>query len=155
MLWKTRSVGPRTFIVPVRKQIFQNLKEWIGKLLAIPGIEDSLEQCLKSPDVSMPESTQDFWDSPIFDQFPGPDGQPFMRQQSDISGSPDLRLLMSLGYDSFNPFHMKRSGGSASSTALYMVLLVLPEHLRYRKEYMFLVTVLRGHPNDAQINHTL
>ncbi|KAJ3762559.1 hypothetical protein EV360DRAFT_79172 [Lentinula raphanica] len=152
-LWKTRSVGARTFIVPVQKQIFQSLKEWIGKLLAIPGIENSLEEYLSQRNAT--GSAQDFWDSPTFQDFLGPDGMPFMRQQSDISGSPDLRLLMSLGYDSFNPFHMKRSGGSASSTALYMVLLVLPEHLRYRKEYMFLVTVMRGHPNEAQINHTL
>ncbi|KAJ3716826.1 hypothetical protein C8R42DRAFT_724475 [Lentinula raphanica] len=152
-LWKTRSAGPSAFVVPIRKQVFQNLNKWIGRLLAIPGIENSLEECLNRPSTSGP--AQDFWDSPTFEDFPGPDGQPFMREKSGISGSPDLRLMMSLGYDSFNPFHMKRSGGSASSTALYMVLLVLPEHLRYRKEYMFLVTVMRGHPNEAQINYTL
>ncbi|KAJ3710727.1 hypothetical protein C8R42DRAFT_596710, partial [Lentinula raphanica] len=129
-------------IVPVQKQTFQNLREWIGKLLAIPGIEDSLEECLNRNHTPTSGPAQDFWDSPVFRDFAGPDGMPFMRQQTDISGSPELRLLMSLGYDSFNPFHMKRSGGSASSTALYMVLLILPEHLRYRKEYMFLVTVM-------------
>ncbi|KAJ3836789.1 hypothetical protein F5878DRAFT_662668 [Lentinula raphanica] len=154
-LWKPRSVGSRMVIVPVQKQTFQNLREWIGKLLAIPGIEDSLEECLNRNHTPTLGPAQDFWDSPIFRDFAGPDGMPFMRQRTDISGSTELRLLMSLGYDSFNPFHMKRSGGSASSTALYMVLLVLPEHLRYRKEYMFLVTVMRGHPTEAQVNHSL
>ncbi|KAJ3858640.1 hypothetical protein EV359DRAFT_26223, partial [Lentinula novae-zelandiae] len=36
-----------------------------------------------------------------------------------------------------------------------MVLLSLPEHLRYRQEYIFLVTVIPGKPSKHQINHTL
>ncbi|KAJ3928294.1 MAG: hypothetical protein NXY57DRAFT_1041744 [Lentinula lateritia] len=130
-LWKTRSIGPKKVIVPVQKQVFHNLKDWIGRLLAIP------------------ESIGDFTESRIFREFLGRDGQPFMRTHVGISGSPELRLLMSLGFDSFNPFHIKASG-SVSSTAMYMVLLNLPEHLRYRQEYMFLVTVMPGHPNEDQ-----
>lgn len=153
ILWKTRSLGPRTFLVPAWKQVFQNLKDWIGKLLAVPGVEESLTECLRRNVMS--DAAQDFWDSPIFKEFRGPDGELFMKEHFDISGSPELRLIMSLGFDSFNPFHMKASGGLVSSTAMYMVLLNLPEHLRYHQEYMFLVTVMHGHPNEDQVNHTL
>ncbi|KAJ3927316.1 MAG: hypothetical protein NXY57DRAFT_904178, partial [Lentinula lateritia] len=124
--------------VPVQKQVFHNLKDWIEWLLAIPGIE-TLLTAHPNPTTSS-ENIGDFTESQIFREFLGRDGQPFMRTHIGISGSPELQLLMSLGFDSFNPFHIKASG-SVSSTAMYMVLLNLPEHLRYCQEYTFLVTV--------------
>ncbi|KAJ3803491.1 hypothetical protein F5876DRAFT_9236, partial [Lentinula aff. lateritia] len=98
---------------------------------------------------------RDFVDSAAFRQFKGADGEPFMIPQVGPSGSPDLRLAMSLGFDAFNPFQSKERHAIVSSTALYMVLLSLPEHIRYRQEYIFLVTVIPGKPSKHQINHTL
>ncbi|KAJ3850680.1 hypothetical protein EV368DRAFT_84281 [Lentinula lateritia] len=34
-LWRTRCIGSRTFVTPIRKQAFQDLQEWIGRILAI------------------------------------------------------------------------------------------------------------------------
>ncbi|KAJ3765828.1 hypothetical protein FB446DRAFT_654692, partial [Lentinula raphanica] len=76
-LWRTRSIGPRTFIVPVQKQIFQNLREWIGRLLAIPGIEDILTKYSSNPASSV--NVRDFCESRIFKEFLGKDNQPFMQ----------------------------------------------------------------------------
>ncbi|KAJ3803458.1 hypothetical protein F5876DRAFT_3713, partial [Lentinula aff. lateritia] len=119
---------------PIRKQVFQDLKEWIGRILAIPGIEDIMSQHQQRPAPVGDEPVRDFVDSAAFCQFKGADGEPFMIPQVGPSGSPDLRLAMSLGFDAFNPFQSKERHAIVSSTALYMVLLFLPEHLRYRQE---------------------
>ncbi|KAJ3855835.1 hypothetical protein EV368DRAFT_3008, partial [Lentinula lateritia] len=118
---------------PIRKQVFQDLKEWIGRILAIPGIEDIMSQHQQRPAPVGDEPVRDFVDSAAF----------------------HLRLAMSLGFDAFNPFQSKERHAIVSSTALYMVLLSLPEHIRYRQEYIFLVTVIPGKPSKHQINHTL
>lgn len=152
-LWTIRRIGNGTYVVPVRKQIFQDLKEWVGRILAIPGIEDLLTEHQRRSPSSDRET--DFWDSPMFHNFKGPDGKPFMEAQPGPTGTADLRLLMSLGVDSFSPFHMKVGHHNAPSTAMYMVLLVLPEHLRYRREYMYMVTLMSGNPSKHEINHPL
>ncbi|KAJ3831152.1 hypothetical protein F5878DRAFT_677542 [Lentinula raphanica] len=41
-LWRSFKSGKHSLplLAPIRKQVFQDLKSWIGRLLAIPGIED-------------------------------------------------------------------------------------------------------------------
>lgn len=154
-IWQTCQIGSRTFVTPIWKQVFQDLKEWIGRILAIPGIEDIMSQHQQCPAPVGDEPVRDFVDSAVFRQFKGVDGEPFMIPQVRPSRSPDLRLSMSLGFDVFNPFQSKERHAIVLSTALYMVLLSLPEHIRYRQEYIFLVTVIQGKPSKHQINHTL
>ncbi|KAJ3924544.1 MAG: hypothetical protein NXY57DRAFT_856476, partial [Lentinula lateritia] len=98
---------------------------------------------------------RDFVDSVVFRGFRGVDGQPFVTSQKGAAENPDLQLVMSLGFDGFNPFGQRETHAQIQSTALYMVILSLPEHLRYRQEYMFLVTVMPGKPKQHHVNHTL
>ncbi|KAJ4494223.1 hypothetical protein C8R41DRAFT_724874, partial [Lentinula lateritia] len=95
---------------------------------------------------------RDIRDSPVFKEIPGPDGKPFMQLDEN---SHDLPVMFSLGYDAFHPFHFSNEKSHISSTAIYMVNLCLPEHLRYKKGYMALVTVFNGDPNVNDINHIL
>ncbi|KAJ3775629.1 hypothetical protein FB446DRAFT_637544, partial [Lentinula raphanica] len=132
-LWRTRSVGNRTFVTPVRKQVFQNLKDWVGRILAIPGIEDIITQHQQRSPPAEAEPERDFVDSATFRQFKGADGQPYSVPQLGPSGSLDLRLVMSLGFDAFNPFQSKESHAT----------------------YMYLVTIIPGKPSKHHINHTL
>ncbi|KAJ3778221.1 hypothetical protein FB446DRAFT_632503, partial [Lentinula raphanica] len=133
-LWRTVRNGKQSFLAPIRKQVFQDLKAWIGRFLAIPGIEDTISkhQQRDPPPEAGPE--RDFVDSAVFRNFKGVDGQPFALPQIGPSGNPDLRLVMSLGFDGFNPFYQKET---------------------HAQEYMYLATVIPGKPKQHQINHTL
>lgn len=147
-LWKIRHIHNKSFVVPIQRQVFQDFKDWLGKLLATPGIEDEL---LNSPPPAS-NITKDFLDSHIIRTLKGSDGMPFIREPSGTS--PDLRLVMSLGADGFHPFSNSRRSAHVSCTAIYMVLLSLPEHLRYQQKYLYLVTVLSGSVH-SNINHSL
>lgn len=146
-LWKIRRIHYKSFVVPIQKQVFQDFRDWLGKLLATPGIEEEL---LNSPP---PEAnvTKDFRDSPIIRSFKGADGQPYIREPSGTP--PELRLIMSLGADGFQTSTSHRAA-KTSCTAIYMVLLSLPEHLRYQQKYLYLVTVLSGSIHSS-IDHSL
>ncbi|KAJ3858757.1 hypothetical protein EV359DRAFT_87268 [Lentinula novae-zelandiae] len=65
-LWHTRRIGLRTFVTPIRKQAFQDLQEWIGRILAIPGLEDIIDQHQRHPLPSLESPERDFVDSSTF-----------------------------------------------------------------------------------------
>ena len=46
-LWTERRVGGRVIRIPRRKYVHQSLKEWMGRLLARPGVEDILDHPLE------------------------------------------------------------------------------------------------------------
>ncbi|KAJ3809525.1 hypothetical protein F5876DRAFT_43706, partial [Lentinula aff. lateritia] len=80
-LWHTRHSGKRLFVSPIRKQVFQDLKEWIGRILAVPGIEDAVAEHQQRPFPTRTDSEIDFVDSVVFRGFRGVDGQPFVTSQ--------------------------------------------------------------------------
>ncbi|KAJ3899897.1 hypothetical protein F5879DRAFT_810115, partial [Lentinula edodes] len=132
-LWKTRRIDRRTFVTPIRKQIFQDLKEWIGRIVATPGFEDAIAQHQQSPPPADGDPERDFVDSTTFRQFKGADGESYAIPKVGPSGSPDLRLVTSLGFDAFNPFHSKTAHAIN----------------------MYLLTVMTGKPSQHHINFTL
>ncbi|KIK52618.1 hypothetical protein GYMLUDRAFT_64144 [Collybiopsis luxurians FD-317 M1] len=73
-LRKTRCIGNKVFVVPICKQVFQDFKDWLGRLLATPGIEHDL---YNHP---APESdqTKDLMDCPLIQKFKWTDGKPFI-----------------------------------------------------------------------------
>lgn len=82
----------------------------------------------------------------------------------DQSGSPFLpappgegRLVFGLSVDSFNPFYNKTAKQSVSSTGIWLVLLNLPEDLRYLPENICVLGVIPGpdKPSQDDINHYL
>ncbi len=68
-----------------------------------------------------------------------------------------IGLVFSLAIDGFNPYQNKPAKQTATCTAIYMVCLSLPPHIRYLPEYMYLVGVIPGpsKPSLDQINHFL
>ncbi|EIW51369.1 uncharacterized protein TRAVEDRAFT_137509, partial [Trametes versicolor FP-101664 SS1] len=95
---------------------------------------------------------KDIFDGMVLRRFLGPDGLRFLDAPLG-----ELRLVFSLSADGFNPYQMKEAKHSVTSTAMYMVCLSLPPHLRYLPENMYLAGVIPGptKPSTEQINHFL
>ncbi|KAF9062958.1 hypothetical protein BDP27DRAFT_1232870 [Rhodocollybia butyracea] len=128
---------------PLGAPIIDNRKLtiWLGRMLSVPSFEDAIQNHLSTSHSSGDDTQNNIRDSPVFNTIPRPDGQPFM---SNDPGSQDLWLMFSLGVDGFHPFHQCTAHASITSTAIYMTCVSLPEHLRYKRENMFLVTVMNG-----------
>lgn len=145
--------GAETVKSPIRKQVFQDLRHWLARLLCRPGVEDLLERPLRRRQ-QYDDPMFDFWDAMASYRRMGVDGKPFFP-------GPDperiLRLMFSFSMDGFNPFHMKEAKQTASSTGVWMALLNLPLHMRFREENLFYFTIIPGDrgPSMDQINHTL
>ncbi|KAA1479469.1 hypothetical protein DENSPDRAFT_759150, partial [Dentipellis sp. KUC8613] len=137
---------------PVRTYIHQDMKQWIGRFLSRPDIEDLLDAPLNGGLESAGLSAHDIWDSSTFKEFQGPDGAPLFTSKGD-----EARLAFSLAVDGFNPFQSKTAKHSVTVTGMYMVCLNLPPHLRYLPENMYLVGVIPGptKPSGPEINHFL
>ena len=95
---------------------------------------------------------EDIWDSPLLRNFRDTDKTPFFGKHGD-----ELRIAFSLGADSFHPLGSREAKQTMSATALYMVVLNFPPHLRYKYRNMYLVGVIPGpgKPSLDQINHVL
>ena len=148
-LWTERRVGEKTVLVPRRKYVHQSLKEWMGRMLSRPGIEEIIDE---APHRTPTGRISDIWDSSVFQNFRDDDGTPFFAKRGT-----EGRYAFSLGADSFHPLGNLEAKQSISSTAIYMVLLNLPENERYKYKNMYLAGVIPGpsKPSMEQINHVL
>ncbi|KAI9068234.1 hypothetical protein FKP32DRAFT_1562149, partial [Trametes sanguinea] len=144
-----RNVSGTGAPIPVRKYLHQSLKHWLGRMLSRSDIEEYLE--LPHPNSPSP-TMNDIFDGMILRRFLGPDGRRFLDAPSG-----ELRLIFGLSTDGFNPYQMKEAKQDVSSTAIYMVCLHLPPHLRYLPENVYLAGVIPGpsKPSTEQINHFL
>ena len=136
-------------VKPVRKYLYQNMKEWMAALLTREGFEEKVDRDL-SPNHG--GEMHDIWDAPELHNFKGPDGSLFIKP-----GLVEGRYIFSLCMDGFNPYQSKEAGKKVSVGAIYMVCLNLPPELRYRLENIFLVAIIPGptEPSTHQINHLL
>ena len=148
-LWTDRRVGDRTLRVPRRKYVHQSLKEWMGRVLARPGVEDMFEESYREQSSGRME---DIWDSPLLRNFRDNDNTPFFGKHGS-----ELRIAFSLGADGFHPLGSLEAKQTMSATALFMVILNFPPHLRYKYRNMYLVGVIPGpgKPSLDQINHAV
>ena len=148
-LWEERRSGGSIFLAPRRKYVHQSLKEWVGRLLMRPGVEEMFREPCNRPATTVME---DIWDAPVLRNFKGDDGNSFFRGRGN-----EIRLAFSLNADGFNPFHMLEAKQSVSCTAIYMIILNFPEHLRFLFRNMYLAGVIPGpgKPSLDQINHAL
>lgn len=92
----------------------------------------------------------DIWRSKVFSDLKDSEGNPFLPGPAG-----EGRLVFSLSVDSFNPFHNKTAKQTVSSTGIWLVLLNLPQHLRYLQENMYLAGVIPGpdKPSLTDIYH--
>lgn len=149
-LWTERRLGTKIVMVPRRKYVHQSLKEWMGRMLSRPGVEEIIDN---APNRTHTGRVEDIWDAPVFHNVrDDDDGLPFFAERGT-----EGRYAFSLGADSFHPLGNLEAKQSISSTAIYMVLLNLPEGERYKYKNMYLAGVIPGpsKPSMEQINHVL
>lgn len=150
-LWKTIERLPGEPIpVPIKKYLHQDLKAWLGRLLARKNMEDILDSRPHIPLDDPNAGIDDIWLSKLFLDLKDPSGEPFYPGTNG-----EGRLVFGLSVDSFNPFHNKTAKQSVSSTGIWLVLLNLPPELRYLHENIYVAGVIPGHPSLDQINRYL
>ncbi|OJT10865.1 hypothetical protein TRAPUB_12619 [Trametes pubescens] len=151
-LWRRRRIGDGQVSFPVRKYLHQSLKHWLGRMLSRGEIETWL-QVNRWNGGRVRTPMRDIFDGIALQSLRGPDGK---RAFLDTLGE-ELRLVLGLSADGFNPYQMKEAKHSVTSTAIYMVCLNLPESLRHLPENIYLVGVVPGptKPSLDQINHFL
>ena len=152
-LKRTRTVYGTEFTRPIRKFAYQEMTEWLARMLSRGHIEDALDPLLSNTHEAPKDGPwSNIFEADFIQTLVGPDGKPFMRRQGE-----ELRLVFALAVDGFNPFGMKVAKGSGSVTGIYMALLNLPPDMHYQPENMFLVGVTPGpkKPSLEQINHFL
>ncbi len=134
------------------RYLCQDFKEWMGRLLSRPGIEEQLDRNVFNTG-SAKGVYRDIWDGDVLKDFKGPDGSIFVRKKYHDEAS----YVFGLNMDGFNPFTNKHRGPTVSCGAIYMVCMNLPPTLRYRPENIFLVGIIPGphHPSLVEINHLL
>jgi hypothetical protein len=139
----------KTYTVPRCKYEVQDLKQWIGWLLSRPSIEEYVFKAFRRP---RKEYMEDMWDAGHLCRILLKEGERFLPGPTN-----ETRLAFSFSMDSFNPYHMKEAKQSVSSTAIWLILLNIPSHLRHRPENMFLAGTIPGprKPSLSDINHSL
>ena len=141
--------NPYAYSVPRLKYEAQDLKQWIGRLLSRPAIEEQVFKAFRRP---RREYMEDMWDAGHLCKILLKEGERFLPGPAS-----EVRLAFSFSMDGFNPYHMKEAKQTVSSTAIWLILLNLPPHLRYRPDNMFLAGIIPGpkKPSLSDTNHSL
>ncbi len=148
-LFDSVTINGNTYLVPRFKYYAQDLKQWVGWLLLRPAIKEAVFKTFRR---SRKEQMEDIWDAGHLCKVLLKKGKRFLPGPVD-----ETRLAFSFSMDSFNPYHMKEAKQTVSSTAIWLILLNLPSHLRYRPENMFLAGVIPGprKPSLSDVNHSI
>ena len=148
-LFETVAINAKAYTVPLCKYEVQDLKQWVGRLLSRPSIKEHVFKAFQRPHK---EYMEDVWDAGHLCKILLKKGKHFL-----LGPANETRLAFSFSMDSFNPYHMKEAKKTVSSTALWLILLNLPPHLRYRPENMFLAGIIPRpkKPLLSDINHSL
>ena len=126
---------------------YQPLDSWLGKLLSRPGLIESMEKTT-SPWNKITSVCRDIFGGKALREFFAAD------QKTLFLDTPqgELRLILNLNIDWFNPFGNKISGKHCKVGGIYMVCMNLPPYLRYRVENVYLVGIIPG-PGEPSLHH--
>lgn len=131
-LWKKETIRSKTHCSPRLTYVHQRLKDWLGRLLSRPGIEEILDTYpITASHLAEGEVMTDIWSSPAIIGLKGPDGKPFLEGPAG-----EGRYLFSIATDGFNPFYNKTAKQSVTSTGIFAVLMNFPIELRHLLENM-------------------
>lgn len=137
--------------VPISKYSFQNLSEWIARLLSRPRVEMWLDESLieSSKPFSPKDEVSDIHQSRAWKEFQGTDGRQFTARTGN--------LTFAMYTDGINPYGNKIGGKHASITFVVLVCLTLPITVRYDPEHIYLAGIAPGprEPSLEQINWIL
>ncbi|KAJ7041267.1 hypothetical protein C8F04DRAFT_947486, partial [Mycena alexandri] len=103
-LWIRERIRGKINCTPRQTYVHQILKNWLGRLLSRPGIEDILDDYPVEASQLQGEFVTDIWGSTAIKDLKGPDGKPFLKGPKG-----ELRLLFGFAVDGFNPFHNKEA----------------------------------------------
>jgi len=148
-LFNSVTINGNSCTIPRLQYHAQDLKQWVGWLLSRPAIEEEVFKAFRRPRKTQME---DAWDMGHLCRILLDTNKQFLPGPID-----ETRLAFSFSMDSFNPYHMKEAKQMVSSTALWLTLLSLPSHLRYRPENMFLAGIIPGprKPSLSDVNHSI
>ncbi|KAJ7454114.1 hypothetical protein FB451DRAFT_1049806 [Mycena latifolia] len=131
-LWKKETIRGKVHCTPHLTYVHQRLKDWLGRILSRPGIEDILDTYPQTVShVTEAGAMSDIWSSPEIQNLKGPDGKPFLEGPEG-----EGRYLFSFATDGFNPYQNKQAKQQVTSTGFWAILLNFPIHLRYLFENM-------------------
>ena len=121
---------------PQRTVLLQCLKNWIGRLLSRPGIEDILTSYPYGVmnDANQSEVMSDIWASPTISKLRGRDGKPFFNYDKDDE---EIRFLFTFAGDGYNPFQNKTAKQNIRSMGFWIVLLNFPPDQRFQFNNIF------------------
>ena len=155
-LQRTKMVNGTRTKIPCKQYLQQDFREWLGRFLCRPGMEEMLDADPFSAETTSDSNrrTRDIWDGAALRELKGPDGRPFVTGKRKRS---EGRYVFGLCMDGFNPLRSKEAGKKYSLGAIYMICFNLPPALRYRMENVFLVGIIPGlhEPSKEQINNFL
>lgn len=136
----------------LRKFHYQEFREWLGRMLCAPGMEEKLDRNVFDTG-ALPGELWDIWDGEVLSNFCGADGAHFIRDKRPGEG----RYVFAISMDGFNPFFNKAAGKSYSAGAIVLVCLNLPPEIRYLRQNIFVFCVFPGpkEPRLHQINNLL
>ncbi len=159
-LWRRREIRGRSYDVPVRTYLHQEMMAWLGRLLSRPGLEEKMDIAYLGSS-SSDGAMYDIWDAPALHTIVDPVSKErefiIPPPQTNPSLSPEARYVFTLALDGFNPFQNKEAKQTVTTTAIYMSCLNLPPHLRFLPENLYLVGIIPGphKPSLEEINHAL
>lgn len=152
-IWQRRA-GSGQPLRPRREFAYQPIKEWLGRLMARPGMEEMMDNTVRCMPGKRRTKARDIWDASYVQdlRWPQPDGEKFF-SISDKNG--EGRLLFSLAIDWFNANHSGPAKKTWSIGAIYLACLNLPPSIRFRRENICLIGIIPGpkKPHGTQIDH--
>jgi hypothetical protein len=125
--------------------------DWLKGLLSRPGMVDKMEAAWEELKRPPSEIVTDIWGGSFVRSMKGPDNI------SPVSSIPkkEIRILLSVAVDWFNPYHNKVSGKNASTGVIFMTCLNLPPPERHKDENIYLVGILPGRKQQANLDGIL
>jgi hypothetical protein len=136
----------KTFSVPSLKSFLQNILEQ-------PQTREYMREFVENQP-RQEGSTGDIYFSPYVQGLLDSSGKPFLDSQNFKNN--ELRLCLGLYIDWFGPRGNKLGAAHYSTGVIYLIILNLPPHLRYKKQYLFPIFIPGPYePTTEGLNHLL
>lgn len=135
---------------PIKKFVYNSVLDFIGGLVSQEFIEASMDKACDNLHRSDVSEARGPFEAEFLRNFRGPETTFFERTN-------ELRLAFALSVDFFNKEGVRSGAAHVSFGAMTLVCLNLPEHIRYKRENMFLAGVIPGphEPLLSEISHYL